>query len=47
MHRCYRADGATHSTTVDLFVEGVIINEEVIGQHKILEAICRRQFLYY
>ena len=35
MHRYYRADGATHSTTVDLFVDGVIINKEVIGQHKI------------
>ena len=26
---------ATHSTTVDLIVDGVIINKEVIGQHKI------------
>ena len=31
----YRADGATHSTTVDLFVDSVIINKVVIGQYEI------------
>ena len=31
----YGASGATHSTTVNLFEDGVIMNKVVIGQHEI------------
>ena len=31
----YRADGATHSTTVHLFLDGVVKNKVVIGEHEI------------